>query len=181
MPTKLSVEELEAMLAQKNAEEKAAKDDEKIESIAHLENELRDACDHVASAKQARKAMIAKAREIAFAESAENIAATKEVVTAIKSRIREAGGAKASGTKGTRTKAAGFGGRKRDEVVLAVMGMLDGPVKGKDVAARIIDDGLFVGESTSLACAVSTSLNKLTVDGSVTKEGQRRSAKFELA
>ena len=167
MTTDLSKEELEAMLAKKEAEEKAENEAKNTAALSCLKNDLDNAETALAEAKNVRKNMIDAAKKVAAEEGDILVVKAKESIVAIKASIREAGG----DVEEARKNGTGFGGRKRDEVVLAVLSQIEGPAKGKDVASAILADGLYDGSPAGLTSAVCTSLNKMTVGGEVKKDG----------
>lgn len=182
-PAELSADELRELLAKREADEAAAAEAEAQAAVEALDGELEEATAAVAAAKETRKSLISKAKEVAQEEGDKVVDAAKEALKAVKDKIRATGGKTPSvPTKsGTRTKSKGFGDRKCKEVVLSVLGEFDGPVKGKDICERILDDGLFAGQRSSLNCSTSIALNELANEGEVVKEGNRRSATYEMA
>ena len=167
----VTLEEAKALLAAKEAEAAKQIEAEKQQEIAGLENEMVDAEKALKEAKDTQSKMVAIAKN----EGRVFVDAAKATLTEIKNKIRAIDG---KVPVDTRTKSAGFGARKRDEVVLAMMGEFDGPVKASVVAERILADGLYVGKETSLTSTVCTALNALAGSGDVNKLGK---AQFELA
>ena len=174
-------EELRELLTKREADEAAAAEVESQKVIEALNNELEEAIAAVAAAKETRKNLIAKAKQVAQEEGDKIVIAAQDTLKAVKDKIRTNRSKDSSTSKGTRTKAAGFGNRKCKDVVLAVLGEFDGPVKGKDICERILANGLFIGQRSSLNCSTSVALNELANEGEVVKEGNRRSATYAMA
>lgn len=174
--SQLSVEELQALAAKKASQEQEVRNAEVQDKITELEIDLASAKADVETAKESRDELIKTAKESGKAL----VKAAKEKVSEIQNRIDELSG-KAIKATGTRTKSEGFGKRDRDQTVLATLGEFDGPATPKQVVARILENGLFIGKEQSLTVSVSNALNALATKGDAEKIGNKRGVTFQVA
>ena len=140
----------------------------KDEVISTEDNET-DSSDEVNSSNEVDDSLI------------EKIAEAKAKVTQAKKDLAEAReNLKNLQSKSKREKKKGFFGENASDVILETLKEMDGPTSTKDIVSRILETNRYEGSRQGLNATTCITLNALADVGTVKKEGNRRSAKFQI-